>query len=225
MANKESLIHSGWMYKKGKIAKNWKQRYFELHNDGLLYYYTDEKKKTLKGTANLFIIIAINIVDNKNFEIITPHRVWCFECKFKSETEHWIDYIKNLKCSVLYHDKNKKNNDDKLNISENMNILKLITEIGDKQGERIKYSDNITIIKSNKEEMFEFVLTNLCLYLLKPNEQKCKKQIMYANIKNEGIDVISSDCFKLKGVTYKTDHESLKVIMEILSMYHLNING
>merc|ERR1712176_884078 len=127
------LINSGWMYKKGKVVSNWKRRYFELFDDGKLYYYTDEtkrSKKTQKGIADLSIIIGLNSVDNKNFEVITPTRIWCFQCKFKSECDDWMEAMKNIEKSYLHHDEDKPNKRDYLNLSVNESILKLIAKIG-----------------------------------------------------------------------------------------------
>ena len=92
-------VNTGWMNKKGKIVMNWKRRYFELFQDGKLLYYTDESKQTRKGIADLSVIIGFNVVDNKSFEVITPDRIWCFQCKFKSECEYWIESMKGIELS------------------------------------------------------------------------------------------------------------------------------
>merc|ERR1719242_749209 len=173
--NTESkLLNSGWMYKKGKLVSNWKRRYFELFDSGKLNYFTEETKrtkKTHKGTADLSIIIGLNLVDNKNFEVITPTRIWCFQCKFRSECEDWMNSMKNVSNSTLIHHSDKQNKRDYLKLSSNESILKLIARIGDKNGERIVYSDQIIqIVAKQTEEKRILLLTNIALYDIRPNE-------------------------------------------------------
>lgn len=98
---KVKILKKGIMVKKGSFMKNWKQRWFVLKSDKLLYYYEtktdiDSKKKiyNLKGFANLSKIKEIKKKGDKEFEIITPKRIWSFKCGSINDRNNWIDTIK-----------------------------------------------------------------------------------------------------------------------------------
>ena len=216
------LLNSGWMYKKGKLVSNWKRRYFELFDNGKLNYFTEETKrtkKTHKGTADLSIIIGLNLVDNKNFEVITPTRIWCFQCKFRSECEEWMKSMKNVSNSYLCNNADKPNKSDYLKLSSNESILKLIAKIGDKDGERILYSDQITQIDSKqKEQKRILLLTNIALYDIKPNDaqiyKKCEKRIAFEKI--PCCTIVNSEQFQIESFCYHTSTKNIKTIIGTL---------
>jgi len=49
--------YEGWLHKEGQKVHSWKHRYFVL-NGSVLAYYTDESKKHMKGTVDLFSMCA-----------------------------------------------------------------------------------------------------------------------------------------------------------------------
>ena len=217
-----SLITSGWMYKKGNIVSNWKRRFFELYDNGRLVYFSDETirtKKTNKGEGDLSIIIGIIEVDNKNFVVITPSRTWCFECKFKSEIDEWIENMKNMKNGVIHHNNDNLPKRDYLKLSANQSILKLISKVGAKKGETILYSDQIIKINTkSKQQTRILLLTNIALYNIKPNDnaiyKKCEKRVEIKKI--PCIEIEDNNKFKVIQFVYKTDTKNIKAILQVL---------
>lgn len=103
LASYDVPVNSGWMIKKGRIFPSWRARYFELFPSGKLIYYTDEDKQTRKGIADFSIITGFNQPDDKSFEVITPHRTWCFECVSSDECLFWIETIEMVRESQRQH--------------------------------------------------------------------------------------------------------------------------
>ena len=210
------------MNKKGKIVMNWKRRYFELFQDGKLLYYTDESKQTRKGIADLSVIIGFNVVDNKSFEVITPDRIWCFQCKFKSECEYWIESMKGIELSYLHHDADNPNERDYLNLSANESVLKLIAKMGPPDGEQILYSDRIRISLLNhskqRQDTTVLMLTTVAIYHLRPNlanlYKKCQRRIPLHSIACCTIRNAEELC--IADVLYKTETKNMRVILRTL---------
>ena len=224
------IITSGWMHKKGNVVSNWKRRYFELYDNGHLIYFSDEKirtKKTNKGDGDLSIIIGIVEIDNKNFEVVTPSRTWCFECKFKSERDEWCKALKNMKNgTIIHHNNDNLPKRDHLKLSLNASILKLISKIGSKNGETILYSDQmIKINPKSKQQTRILLLTNIALYNIKPNDnaiyKKCQKRVEYKKIPS--INIEDNTKFKIVEFIYKTDTNNIKAIIQILKKFDIEI--
>ena len=229
--NESKLVNTGWMYKKGKIVSNWKRRYFELYDNGKMLYFSDETertKKSKKGVANLSIITGFIIIDNKNFQVITPSRTWCFECKFKSEVEEWIDSMKKIKNIYIHNDHQKTKSTDYLNLSQNASILKLITKLGSKNGETILYSNRLNLHSKNsksKDQSIILLLTNEAVYNIKPSKNddytKCQRRIEYGKVAK--IEVHDKQEIEIGGICYKTDGENVGNILAVLRRYQVEI--
>ena len=213
-------VNSGWMAKKGQICANWKSRYFELFHSGKLVYYTDESKYTRKGIVKLSTIIGFHVVNDKTFEVITPHRTWCFQCKFKSECDHWIESIKSIEHSNLHHDADYPNERDYFNLSSNGSVLKLMAKMGPPNGERILYSDRILITDTNykHQETTVLMLTTDAMYHLPPNEshkyKKCDDRIQWQSITY--CTVLNSKALCVDDTIYQSETKNLAVIWRIL---------
>ena len=238
--NQSSPINTGWMEKvqymsismliyivavvsitqKGKICQNWKRRYFELFDDGKLVYYTDETKRTRKGIADLSTIIGFHGVDNKTFEVITPQRIWCFRCKFKSECHFWIESMKAIEHSHLHHDGYNVNERDYLRFSSNDSVLKLIAKMGPPEGERILYSDRILMSHGDQgRRSVVLMLTTVAIYHLLPNQDnifgKCDYRMPWRS--DPCCVLLNPHQLCIGNVVYQTETVNLRAILRALS--------
>ena len=91
---------------------------------------TDESKQIREENGNLSNVIGLNVVYDKTFDIIAPQRIWCFQCKFNSEYEYWIESMKWIEDCQFLHDGDKPNDWDHLNFSADESVHKLIPKMG-----------------------------------------------------------------------------------------------
>ncbi|ETO00248.1 hypothetical protein RFI_37205 [Reticulomyxa filosa] len=105
-------VIEGWMKKQGeKFIKSWKNRWCVLYEDQKLYYYVDAKPQNARGVADLSMTQSIVMVDSLKIEIITPKRIWYFECGDAKQRNSWVNAIaKVTKARVIV----KKTNKDSL---------------------------------------------------------------------------------------------------------------
>eukprot|EP01129_Flabellula_baltica_P008617 TRINITY_DN3443_c0_g1_i1.p1 TRINITY_DN3443_c0_g1~~TRINITY_DN3443_c0_g1_i1.p1 ORF type:complete len:591 (+),score=119.26 TRINITY_DN3443_c0_g1_i1:46-1818(+) len=91
--------HAGWLTKIGAIVHSARRRWFIL-TEGVMKYYSDDKKKTLKGHFKLTdgrLRVPVH-ADTFSFEIETPNRTWKLSADTKKEMENWIFCIKYAMC-------------------------------------------------------------------------------------------------------------------------------
>jgi len=81
----------GWLMKKGQKRRNWTKRWFVL-KPGNLSYYTDQKKKTLKGTMPLNEKTLTEDSDTKPFcfYVENADRKTFVTAKDEQERKEWI---------------------------------------------------------------------------------------------------------------------------------------
>ena len=205
---------------KGRICQNWKRRYFELFDDGKLVYYTDETKRTRKGIADFTTIIGFHSVDNKTFEVITPQRIWCFRCKFKSECDFWMESMKTMEHSQLHHDGDNVNGRDYLRLSSNDSVLKLIAKMGPPEGERILYSDRILMSHGDQgRRSVVLMLTTVAIYHLLPNQDnifgKCDYRMPWRSV--TCCVLLNPHQLSIADVVYHTETANLRAILRAVS--------
>ena len=217
-----TVINEGFMLKKGAICQNWKKRYFELFDDGKLVYYTDENKQIRRGIADISNVIRFNVVDNKTFEVTTPQRIWCFQCKFKSECEYWIESMKAVQHSQLHQDGASPKVWDHLNLSANESVHKFIAKMGSPDEERILYSDRIIVNNQDGDDQHQkstvLMLTTAAIYHLRPNQnnnfKKCDRRIPWRDV--GCCDVVNPQEMCIENMLYLTETENLKSILRTL---------
>nr|XP_033804434.1 pleckstrin homology domain-containing family B member 1 [Geotrypetes seraphini]XP_033804435.1 pleckstrin homology domain-containing family B member 1 [Geotrypetes seraphini] len=56
-----ALVKSGWLWRKSSIMRRWKKRWFDLWNNGVLVYYSDDGRHPLKGV----VFLRFNCTDVK----------------------------------------------------------------------------------------------------------------------------------------------------------------
>jgi len=91
---------SGWMFKKGKLVKNWKQRWFELKGFQLEYYETlnaEKPKYTILLTkeAKLEVIHDEDAPHDNMFLLRTEDRDWKFSVETRNERDAWMTQLRN----------------------------------------------------------------------------------------------------------------------------------
>jgi len=99
-AHSKTVIKEGWITKKGDLRRKWKQRYIVLHDDYTLYYYTDEKKQSLKGVINLRNAsevgtrAAASDLKRLSFFIRTKDRTFYFSCASPHSRNDWLTVLR-----------------------------------------------------------------------------------------------------------------------------------
>jgi len=91
---------SGWMFKKGKRVKNWKQRWFKLKQDKLEYYESQNGGKpintiTLVKGAKLEVLHDEDAPHDNTFLLQTDARDWKFSVETRSARDQWMTQIRN----------------------------------------------------------------------------------------------------------------------------------
>jgi len=91
---------SGWMFKKGKLVKNWKQRWFELKGFQLEYYDTVNAGKPkftiyLTKESKLEVIHDEDAPHNNMFLLRTQDRDWKFAVETRNERDAWMTQLRN----------------------------------------------------------------------------------------------------------------------------------
>jgi len=56
----------------------------------------DSKPQNARGVADLSLAQSVTIMDSRKFQITTPKRIWCFECRNTKERDAWIKAIAKL---------------------------------------------------------------------------------------------------------------------------------
>jgi len=108
-----SVIHSGWLIKKGDRIASWRKRWFTLSDLKELRYYEDETQKQFKGTIDLKDVSIIRHGDKEQYgyeytiEIITPDRTWVLVTTYHELRELWMDKLSEamqggMKMRLLY---------------------------------------------------------------------------------------------------------------------------
>lgn len=91
---------SGWMFKKGKRFKNWRQRWFELTGDRLEYYEIENGEKPIytiilsKG-SKLQVSHDEDAPHDNTFQLQTQDRDWLFSIETRKARDAWMTQISN----------------------------------------------------------------------------------------------------------------------------------
>lgn len=91
---------AGWMFKKGKRIKNWKQRWFELNKDKLEYFEDENGEKpintiVLTKEAKLEVLHDEDAPHDNTFLLQTQARDWFFSCESRKEMDQWLIQLRN----------------------------------------------------------------------------------------------------------------------------------
>jgi hypothetical protein len=94
-----NIVMCGYMQKKGDkgLIKTYKKRWFELWQDGQLFYFaTDDSSQEPKGSFHMDEIEGIDDDDDGKFVLLTEDRDWFLKCVDADEKAEWCNAIKNL---------------------------------------------------------------------------------------------------------------------------------
>lgn len=99
MLSRESDF-TGWMFKKGKRVKNWRQRWFELNSDKLDYYETENGEKPihtifLTKETKLEVLHDEDAPHDNTFQLQTQARDWFFSVASRKEMDLWLSQLRN----------------------------------------------------------------------------------------------------------------------------------
>jgi hypothetical protein len=90
------VIHSGWLYKTGRINTAAKQRWFVV-KDRTLYYF---QKKEVTREATVYGSIPLQgsqlsvTGDSTSFALIAPDRVWNLRAQSQEEMREWVRVLR-----------------------------------------------------------------------------------------------------------------------------------
>jgi len=98
--SKTNKCHSGWMFKKGKRIRSWKQRWFELYEDRLEYYEVENAEKpintiVLSKGSKLEVLHDEEAPHVHTFQLQTNERTWIFSVETSNDREVWMSQIRN----------------------------------------------------------------------------------------------------------------------------------
>jgi len=102
------IVKEGWMYKQGGFVKTWRNRWFELQNNGIISYYHNPNEDYPIARFNCLHFTELKDKSwgksaQKRFGIkmYTPHRDWKFLCKDEEERRSWTAKFQEVKKGVM----------------------------------------------------------------------------------------------------------------------------
>eukprot|EP00164_Ancoracysta_twista_P012231 GFYU01019148.1.p1 GENE.GFYU01019148.1~~GFYU01019148.1.p1 ORF type:complete len:123 (-),score=15.06 GFYU01019148.1:43-411(-) len=96
-----AILKQGWLYKKGKVVKNWKRRYFVLLSNRQMQYFEKDNTEVPKGTINLNVP-NIDVSPSKDkeaqsrglaFDIVTPARTYVICADDQQSYDEWFHLL------------------------------------------------------------------------------------------------------------------------------------
>merc|ERR1719474_2448813 len=98
------IVKEGWMYKQGGFVKTWRNRWFELQNNGIISYYHNANEDYPIARFNCLHFTELK---NKSWgksaqkkfgiKMYTPHRDWKFLCKNEDERKEWVKKFREVR--------------------------------------------------------------------------------------------------------------------------------
>jgi len=98
------IVKEGWMYKQGGFVKTWRNRWFELQNNGIISYYHNPNEDYPIARFNCLHFTELK---NKSWgksaqkkfgiKMYTPHRDWKFLCKDEEERKAWVQKFREVR--------------------------------------------------------------------------------------------------------------------------------
>ncbi|QDZ19446.1 PH domain-containing protein [Chloropicon primus] len=88
---------NGWLAKRGRLLKNWKNRYFVLNEKKLTYYSNAGEVTSKRGSVDLgdsTSLVLSKCEDNFIIYVKTPGRVLQIKSTEEKETKSWYDSLK-----------------------------------------------------------------------------------------------------------------------------------
>ncbi|CAG5136686.1 unnamed protein product [Candidula unifasciata] len=93
-------IKKGFCVKQGAVRKNWKRRYFVLHQQGLSYFKSEQDKHPIRTLPIEDLLearqAAVGAHPNRDnlFEVLTSKRIFYIQCDTPEDMNSWIDAVR-----------------------------------------------------------------------------------------------------------------------------------
>ncbi|XP_076468741.1 pleckstrin homology domain-containing family A member 2-like [Babylonia areolata] len=96
--SKLAPIKTGYAVKQGAVRRNWKRRFFILHEGGLSYFKSEQDKQPIRTLSVTDISEArqaegANVNRDNLLEIVTSKRVFYVQCDSPADMRSWIQEI------------------------------------------------------------------------------------------------------------------------------------
>ncbi|KAF8340383.1 uncharacterized protein EI90DRAFT_3150782 [Cantharellus anzutake] len=95
-AHDESVVKSGYLWKKGERRKTWKKRWFVLRPTKLAYYKNDQEYQCLRilHLGDIHTVTTVSLKRHNNtFGIVTPTRTFYIQAPSLSECDDWVNTL------------------------------------------------------------------------------------------------------------------------------------
>ncbi|KAF6759884.1 pleckstrin-like protein [Ephemerocybe angulata] len=103
-SGEESVLKSGYLWKKGERRKTWKKRWFVLRPAHLAYYKTSAEYQLLRllDLSDIHSCTPVNLKRHDNtFGLISPNRTFYFQATSPDEVREWVAAIEDARQSLL----------------------------------------------------------------------------------------------------------------------------
>ncbi|KAL4245933.1 hypothetical protein ABKN59_010001 [Abortiporus biennis] len=100
----ETVLKTGYLWKKGERRKTWKKRWFVLRPAHLAFYKTSAEYKLLRllDLSDIHSITPVELKKHANtFGIISPTRTFYLQAESPIDVQEWIKAITEAKTSLL----------------------------------------------------------------------------------------------------------------------------
>eukprot|EP00762_Andalucia_godoyi_P000626 ANDGO_05293.mRNA.1 RAC family serine/threonine-protein kinase homolog len=94
---KSSEVKTGHLYKRGRLNRSFKSRFFLLLSSGELHYFKDKESTrpiSLVSISNAYIIPSS--ADSRTFEIVTPSRTYDLMAETTEDRDDWVRRLSRL---------------------------------------------------------------------------------------------------------------------------------
>jgi len=92
----ETIIKSGYLWKKGERRKAWKKRWFVLRSAHMVYYKSSAEYQLLQlldlGDVHTCTPVTLKKHDNA-FCIVSPHRTYYLQATSQKEVQEWVKAV------------------------------------------------------------------------------------------------------------------------------------
>ncbi|EAU85364.1 PH domain-containing protein [Coprinopsis cinerea okayama7 len=100
----ESVLKSGYLWKKGERRKTWKKRWFVLRPAHLAYYKSNAEYQTLKllDLSDIHSCTPVNLKRHDNaFSLISPNRTFYFQADSPEDVRSWVAAIEGARQTLM----------------------------------------------------------------------------------------------------------------------------
>jgi len=95
----KTIVHTGWLAKKGRVIRIWRKRWFQLDSNGILEYYKHKETPLPAGVIHISEIIKISTrpaetgIEGPGMCLVLPTRTYYITAETRKEIQQWIAAI------------------------------------------------------------------------------------------------------------------------------------